>query len=200
MSIVTEALLTHGVQNAIQMVTSREDVAEIVGLGMVDLIIPRGSNALVRQVTSQAQGVPVLGHAEGICHVFVDTDADLDKALHIIKDAKCSYPAACNAAETILLHRNLLGKKNFFAKLCDMLKSQNVEIFSGPALSKELTFGPPPAKSLRTEYSKLAVTVEIVSDVLSAVDHINTYGSSHTDVIITENGDSTNLLITASYL
>ncbi|XP_021960904.1 delta-1-pyrroline-5-carboxylate synthase isoform X1 [Folsomia candida] len=190
MSIVTEALLLHGVQNSIQMVTSREDVGEIVGLGMVDLIIPRGSNQLVRQVTSQAQGVPVLGHAEGICHIYVDTDADLEKALHIIKDSKCSYPAACNAAETILIHRNLLGKKNFFGNLCDMLKAQNVEIYSGPALSKELTFGPTPAKSLRTEYSRLAVTIELVSDVLGAVDHINTYGSSHTDVIITENEKS----------
>ncbi|CAL8115334.1 unnamed protein product [Orchesella dallaii] len=187
MSVVSEALLLHGAQNAIQMVTSREDVAEIITLGMVDLIIPRGSNQLVRQVTSQAQGVPVLGHAEGICHVYIDTEADLDKALHIVKDSKCSYPAACNAAETILLHRNLLGKRNFFANLCDMLKSQRVEIFAGPTLSKELTFGPPPAKSLRTEYSRLAVTVELVSDVLNAVEHINTYGSSHTDCIVTEN-------------
>lgn len=105
-----------------------------------------------------------------------------------VKDAKCGYPAACNAAETILIHRNLLGKKNFFANLCDMLKAHNVEIYSGPALSKELTFGPPPAKSLRIEYGRLAVTVEIVSDMLGAVEHINTYGSSHTDVIVTENG------------
>src|SRR5690348_5001095 len=97
-----------------QKVSSREDVSAIIGLGMVDLIIPRGSNQLVRQVTSQAHGVPVLGHAEGICHIYIDTDADLDKALHIgnktsffkkltyafnfdgfvisVEDAKCSYP------------------------------------------------------------------------------------------------------------
>jgi len=73
--------LTMGLQ--LSQVTSREDVSEIIGLGMVDLIIPRGSNQLVRQVTNQAQGVPVLGHSEGICHVYVDTDADLEKALHI---------------------------------------------------------------------------------------------------------------------
>lgn len=88
MSVVSEALLLHGCQNAIQMVTSREDVAEIITLGMVDLIIPRGSNQLVRQVTAQAQGVPVLGHAEGICHVYIDTEADLDKALHIGKKSE----------------------------------------------------------------------------------------------------------------
>lgn len=187
MSIVTEALLAHGVQNAIQMVTSREDTGEIISLGMVDLIIPRGSSALVKSVTAHAQGVPVLGHAEGICHVYVDTDADLDKALHIVKDAKCGYPAACNAAETILIHRQLLSKGNFFARLCDTLKSENVEIFSGPTLSKELTFGPPLAKSLRTEYGKLACTIEIVSDCLGAIEHINTFGSSHTDAIVTEN-------------
>ena len=71
-------------------ITSREDVSEIVGLGIVDLIIPRGSSALVKAVTSQAQGVPVLGHAEGICHVYVDTDADLEKALHISKSRHLS--------------------------------------------------------------------------------------------------------------
>jgi len=187
MSIVHEALLTHNVQNAIQMVTSREDTREIVSLGMVDLIIPRGSSTLVKTVTAQSQGVPVLGHAEGICHVYVDIDADLEKALHIIKDAKVSYPAACNAVETILIHRQLLNKGNFFTRLCDALKANNVEIYAGPSLNKELTFGPPLAKSLKQEYGRLACTIEIVSDVLNAVDHINTFGSSHTDAIVTEN-------------
>ncbi|CAG7835285.1 unnamed protein product [Allacma fusca] len=187
MSIVSEALLAHGVQNAIQMVVSREDANEIIGLGMVDLIIPRGSSSLVKSVTAHAQGVPVLGHAEGICHIYVDTDANLDKALHIVKDAKCSYPAACNAVETILIHRQLLTKGNFFGRLCDVLKSNDVEIYSGPNLSKELTFGPPIAKTLRAEYGRLACTVEIVSDVIGAIDHINSFGSSHTEAIITEN-------------
>jgi len=190
MSLVSEALLTHGVQNAIQMVTSREDATEIIALGAVDLIIPRGSSDLVRSVNKIAQGVPVLGHAEGICHVYVDSDADLEKALHIIRDSKCGYPAACNATETVLFHRQLLSKGNFFARLCDMLKSHNVEIFAGPSLSKELTFSPPPAKSLRTEYGRLAVTIEIVPDVLAAIEHINIFGSSHTDTIVTENEKS----------
>ncbi|CAG7730261.1 unnamed protein product [Allacma fusca] len=187
MSIVSEALLPHGVQNAIQMVATREDVNEIIGLGMVDLIIPRGSSSLVKSVTAQAQGVPVLGHSEGNCHIYVDIDADLEKVLHIVKDAKCNYPAACNAVETILIHKELLNKGNFFKKLCDFLKSNNVEIYSGPNLSKELTFGPPLAKSLKTEYGRLACNLEIVSDFSEAVRHINAFGSSHTEAIITEN-------------
>ncbi|CAG7835283.1 unnamed protein product [Allacma fusca] len=192
MSIVSEALLTQGVQNAIQMVVSREDANEIIGLGMVDLIIPRGSSALVKSVTAQAQGVPVLGHAEGICHIYVDTDANLDKALHTVKDAKCSYPAACNAVETILIHKELLSKGNFLTRLSDLLMSNNVEIYVGPNLHKEMPSKFPVAKTLKTEYSRLACTIEVVSDVSEAISHINSFGSSHTEAIITENEEAAN--------
>lgn len=183
----------------------------------IDLIIPRGSSELVRSIQQQSQHIPVLGHAEGICHVFVDKDADLQKALKIIRDAKCDYPAgeyfmqvytsandfryspliklntfvyitvACNAMETLLIHEELMNG-SFFADVCNMFKREGVKLNSGPKLNQMLTFGPPLAKSMRQEYGALEATIEVVTGLDEAIDHIHKFGSSHTDVIITENG------------
>lgn len=151
----------------------------------IDLVIPRGSNDLVRLIKQQSRGIPVLGHADGVCHVFVDASADARMAEHIVTDAKCDYPAACNAMETLLVHSEHI-QSGLLQRLCDKLHSQNVQLRSGPRLHQQLTFGPPPASSMRMEYSSLACAVELVNDVHQAIDHCNTYGSSHTDVIVTE--------------
>uniref|UniRef100_A0A1L8E2V4 Delta-1-pyrroline-5-carboxylate synthase n=2 Tax=Nyssomyia neivai TaxID=330878 RepID=A0A1L8E2V4_9DIPT len=190
MELVKEALGTVGAANAISLVSTREEISDLLSMDKhIDLIIPRGSSDLVRNIQQQSQNIPVLGHAEGICHVFVDKDADLEKALKIIKDSKCDYPAACNAMETLLIHRDLMNG-DFFQSVCNMLKEEGVKIFSGPKLNKLLTFGPTVAKSMRYEYSALECCIEVVDSVNEAIDHIHTYGSAHTDVIITENGDS----------
>lgn len=105
-----------------------------------------------------------------------------------MRDSKCDYPAACNAMETLLLHEDLLNGP-FFEDVCNMLKREGVTIFSGPQLNQRLTFGPPVAKDLRTEYSDLKCAVEVVKGVKEAINHIHTFGSSHTDVIVTENGE-----------
>lgn len=152
----------------------------------IDLIIPRGSSDLVRSIQKQSQHIPVMGHAEGICHVYVDKDADLMKAISIIRDAKCDYPAACNAMETLLIHEDLMDG-DFFSDVCNMLKKEGVKIYSGPRLSELLTFGPPPAKTMKYEYGALECCIEVTKDIQSAIDHIHTYGSGHTEVIITEN-------------
>ncbi|XP_050420621.1 delta-1-pyrroline-5-carboxylate synthase isoform X2 [Adelges cooleyi] len=190
MDVVKEALSSVGAQDAISLVSTREEISDLLSMEQhIDLIIPRGSSDLVRSIQDQSAHIPVLGHAEGICHVYVDKEADLEKALTIIRDSKCDYPAACNAMETLLIHEGLFGGP-FFNDVCDMLKQEEVQIFSGPELSKRLTFGPPRAKSLKHEYGELACAIELVSDLDSAINHIHTYGSGHTEVIITENTDA----------
>lgn len=185
--LVKEALSPAGVDHAISLVSTREEISDLLSMDQyIDLIIPRGSSDLVRSIQQQSGGIPVMGHAEGVCHVYVDKDADLSKALRIVRDSKCDYPAACNAMETLLIHEDLMNGP-FFEDVCNMLKREGVTLFSGPGLDQRLTFGPPAAKDLRTEYSDLACAVEVVKSLDDAVNHIHTFGSGHTDVIVTEN-------------
>lgn len=126
MELVKEALNTVGASNAISLVSTREEIGDLLSMEKhIDLIIPRGSSELVRSIQSQSKHIPVLGHAEGICHVFVDKDADLDKALRIVRDSKCDYPAACNAMETLLIHESHL-QGSFFTDVCNMLQKEGV--------------------------------------------------------------------------
>ena len=105
-----------------------------------------------------------------------------------VRDSKCDYPAACNAMETLLIHSKHVTESDTFIKICRVLNDEGVTINAGPKLKKLLTFGPPLARSMRIEYSALECTIEAVESVDEAVNHINTYGSSHTDSIVTENG------------
>ncbi|XP_054898931.1 delta-1-pyrroline-5-carboxylate synthase [Poeciliopsis prolifica] len=188
--LTQEALSLHGVREAVQMVNTREEVEDLCRLDkMIDLIVPRGSSQLVRDIQQAAKGIPVLGHSEGICHVYVDADADVDKVIKIVKDSKCDYPAACNSMETLLIHQEIL-RTPMFDKLVKMLHNEQVKIHSGPRFAKYLTFSPAEASSLRTEYSDLECCLEVVDGVEEAVEHIHKYGSSHTDVIITENKET----------
>lgn len=187
MELVKEALSTVGASNAISLISTREDVGDLLSMGKhIDLVIPRGSSELVRTIQEQSKHIPVLGHAEGICHVYVDKDADLPKALKIVRDSKCDYPAACNAMETLLIHESHM-KGTFFSDVCNMLQKEGVKVNSGPKLRELLTFGPPAAKSMKVEYGALECAIEVVSDLDDAINHIHKYGSGHTDVIVTEN-------------
>lgn len=187
MELVKESLATVGAEQAVSLVSTREEISDLLSMeNHIDLIIPRGSSDLVRSIQEQSVHIPVLGHAEGVCHVYIDCEADIQKALKIVKDAKCDYPAACNAMETLLIHEDLMNS-NAFNDICNMLKSEGVKIYSGPKLNQKLTFGPPAAKSLRHEYGSLECCIEIVKDVDEAINHIHTFGSGHTDVIVTEN-------------
>ncbi|XP_041830040.1 delta-1-pyrroline-5-carboxylate synthase isoform X2 [Melanotaenia boesemani] len=119
-----EALSLHGVTEAVQMVSTREEVQDLCRMDkMIDLIIPRGSSQLVRDIQRAAKGIPVLGHSEGICHVYVDAEASAEKVIKIVRDSKCDYPAACNAMETLLIHRDIL-KTPLFDQIIDMLRSE----------------------------------------------------------------------------
>ena len=185
--LIREELVRYKAADAINLINSREEISELLSLeNKIDLVIPRGSNELVRKIKEQSKSIPVLGHSDGICHVYIDANANISKAIKIVRDSKCDYPAACNAMETLLIHEAHFQNGDFNL-ICDSLRENGVELYSGPKLSEYLTFGPPKAKSLRTEYSDLKCTVEIVDSLEHAINHINKYGSSHTDVIVTEN-------------
>jgi len=191
MRIVKEALGRYGCADAISMVSGRDEVSELLKLDQyIDLIIPRGSNEMVKSIKDRSKSIPVLGHADGICHVYLDKEADPEKAIKIVADSKTDYPAACNAMETLLVHETLVNDNETFYQVCQALKKANVQIFSGPRLSQTLTFGPPKAEKLSIEYGDLACTVEIVSSLEEAVNHIHKYGSGHTEVIVTECEDT----------
>ncbi|XP_074614747.1 delta-1-pyrroline-5-carboxylate synthase-like isoform X4 [Acropora palmata] len=187
-NLVQEALSLYVSPDAINLVSTREDVNDLLHLdNYIDLVIPRGSSEMIQRIQSMSKGIPVLGHAEGICSVYVDKDADLEMATKIVVDSKCDYPAACNAMETLLVHRDLI-KTSFLDRLLKALREKGVIVHAGPNLVRMLPLAPAPAKSMKREYSGLECAIEVVRNVQEAIDHIHQYGSSHTDVIITDNG------------
>lgn len=192
-SLVQEALCLHVDPAAIALVNTREEVASLLTLDKdIDLIIPRGSNELVSSIQKKAT-IPVMGHADGICHVFVDTDADLELAAKLVVDSKCDYPSACNAMETLLVHTDLTSPDRLqdLIELVKTLKFNNVAVHAGPKLDAlGIVPGLSRADNLATEYGELECAVEVVDDVHGATNHIHTYGSAHTDVIVTENADT----------
>lgn len=170
-------------QNWATLIESREDVRTLLSLQQyIDLVIPRGSNELVQFIQSNTK-IPVLGHADGVCHIFVD-DYDFAKATQIIIDAKTQYPSACNAVETILVNTDLA--KDFLPLLAKALNENHVKYFACTEAQKTLLDTSSP-DSWHVEYSDLALSIKVVSDVTTAIDHINEFGSRHTDVILTNN-------------
>ncbi len=160
-------------KDALQQIFTREDVAEMLKCdGLIDLIIPRGGNKLVQFIKNNTK-IPVLGHADGVCHIFVDESADLEKAVKIIVDAKTQYPSACNSVETVIVHKDF----PYAPALRDTLIDSGIDIVDTP-------------KDWHHEYSDTVLSYLIVTDIDSAIRHINTYGSGHTDAIITENKEN----------
>ena len=159
----------------------------------VDLLIPRGSNQFVQYIMSNTK-IPVMGHADGICHIYVDRDVDMDMATDIIIDAKTQYTAACNAVETILIHRDIAPL--FLPRLARDLKAAGVKL-RGTQEAEDVIVRSSEASAdidavdimgeddFRTEYLDLIVSLKLVADVEEAIDHINRYGSHHTDSILT---------------
>ncbi|NJN29322.1 MAG: glutamate-5-semialdehyde dehydrogenase [Synechococcales cyanobacterium RM1_1_8] len=186
---IQAGLISSGIDPAaIQLLTSRAEIAELLRLERdVDLIIPRGSNAFVRYVQDNTR-IPVLGHADGICHLYVDASADLDKAAGIALDSKCQYPAACNAIETLLVHRDLLPQ-GLAAVLTPLHRAQVAlrgDAATIAALGDQFPIAPAQPEDWSTEYGELILAIRIVDDLEAAIAHINDYGSHHTDCIVTE--------------
>jgi glutamate-5-semialdehyde dehydrogenase len=172
---------------AAQMLHSRADVMELLALERdVDLLIPRGGKAFVEQVSRQSR-IPVLGHGEGICHVYVHAAADLQKAERIVMDAKIDYPAACNAVETLLVDAKVAAQ--FVPQIAKQLLAAGVEI-----RGCERTMAILPSSSVKTateqdwatEYGEMILAVKIVDGLDSAIAHIQDFGSAHTEAIVTE--------------
>jgi glutamate-5-semialdehyde dehydrogenase len=174
-------------QESIHLLQSRSDVMELLHLeGEVDLLIPRGSKEFVAFMERNSR-IPVLGHGEGICHVFVDRAADMNKAVTITLDSKVQYPAACNSVETLLVHKDVAAA--FLPRVVGELKRANVEVRGCPrvrALLPEANLIPAVEKDWSTEYSGLILSVKIVDTMEQGLEHIHTYGSKHTECIVTE--------------
>ncbi|MEB3307604.1 MAG: glutamate-5-semialdehyde dehydrogenase [Cyanobacteriota bacterium] len=166
---------------ALELLTSREESLALLRLdGLVDLIIPRGSNALVRFIQDNTR-IPVLGHAEGICHLYVDRQVDQQQALRVALDAKTQYPAACNAIETLLVHREVAP--SFVPLAVAAFGDAGVEL-RGDAEAMALGVGHAASDDdWRSEYSDLILAVRVVTDLDEALAHIARYGSRHTDAI-----------------
>jgi glutamate-5-semialdehyde dehydrogenase len=176
------------------LVESRSDIVEILGCHeSIDLIIPRGSNEFVKYIMDNSD-IPVMGHADGICHVYVDSAADLKKAVPIINDSKTQYVAVCNAVETVLVHKDV--KDQLLPELQRVLVQSDVIIKGDQATRDVINVKVATDEDFKTEYLDYAVSIKVVSDMDEAIDHINTYGSHHTDCIVTEDSDACHKFMT----
>ncbi|HEY9612270.1 glutamate-5-semialdehyde dehydrogenase [Allocoleopsis sp.] len=172
---------------AVQLLTTREEIRALLQLDeYVDLIIPRGSNEFVRYVQENTR-IPVLGHADGICHLYIDSAAELQKAVDITVDAKTQYPAVCNAIETLLVHSAIAPA--FLPLAAAALQRRNVELRGDEATCKILDIAAATEEDWSTEYNDLILSIKVVDSLEEAMNHINTYGSRHTDAIVTEDPD-----------
>ena len=167
----------------LHLMETRADVAALLGMdAFIDLIIPRGSNEFVRHIMDNTR-IPVLGHADGICHVYIDRAADLEMARRIAVDSKTQYVAVCNAAETLLVDTAVAAE--LLPALKADLEARGVEIRGCPRTRAIIPAAPASEADWRTEYLDLVVSIRVVDDLDAAIAHINRYGSGHTDVIVT---------------
>ena len=183
--LIKEAAERAGLSHCLLQAESHADIDELLMLeDYVDLLIPRGSNAFVRYIMEHTR-IPVMGHADGICHIYVDKDADIEKSLPILLDAKLQYSAACNAVETVLLDIGLSeeARKRILTALEDAGIAVNGPFRSAPEENTE-------AGLFEKEYLSNELTVGLVDGVEEAIRHINTHGSHHTDCILTENEET----------
>lgn len=180
------------VHGAFALMETREEVNEMLKLDdYINLIIPRGSNEFVKYIQDNTR-IPVLGHSSGICHVYVDSEADREKAIDVCYDAKVQYPAVCNAMETLLVHAEIAGEflpaigKKYNASGVELrCDERSFDILEGMGFIKALIHAS--QEDWRTEYNDLILSIKIVDSIEEAIDHINKYGSHHTDAIVTEN-------------
>ncbi|MFH2057682.1 MAG: glutamate-5-semialdehyde dehydrogenase [Pseudomonadota bacterium] len=187
--ILAAIILQAGVESGcpegwLGLLETRSDVSQMLQLDhAIDLIIPRGSNEFVKYIMDNTN-IPVLGHADGICHVYIDKSADLKMAIDIAIDSKCQYVAVCNAAETILVHQAVAD--TLLPDLKQALEAQGVKIVGCSRTRSIIDVAPATQKDWKTEYLDLIVSVRVVQTLDDGLAHINQYGSGHTDVIVSK--------------
>ncbi len=184
--IIYESVLKAGLpEHCMFQAESHGEIDELLACDKdVDLLIPRGSNQFVRYIMDHTK-IPVMGHADGICHIYVDRDYDKKIAIPVIMDAKTQYTAACNAVETLLVDREIAA--SFLPELASAAKKGGVTLRGSAEASEIISMPVMEEEDFNTEYLDLILSVKIVDGVKEAVDHINKYGSHHTDCILTEN-------------
>jgi gamma-glutamyl phosphate reductase len=190
--ILTEAAASAGIpREAFVMMETREDINQILGMHeYIDLLIPRGSNQFVQYIQDNTK-IPVLGHAAGICHIYIDDEADLDLALAVTLDSKIQYPAVCNAVETLLVNSKIAD--TFMPKMAKLFADNDVEmrvdVRSKETIPKAIHTVDARDEDWDTEYNDLVISIALVDDLSEAVKFINTHGSHHTDAIVTYNDE-----------
>ncbi|MGI6491419.1 MAG: glutamate-5-semialdehyde dehydrogenase [Pelotomaculum sp.] len=187
--IISKATEEAGIPvNWLKQFETRDAVSEMLKLDdYIDLIIPRGSNAFVKYIMDNSR-IPVLGHADGICHSFVDESADVGMAVKIVVDAKTQYVAVCNATETLLVHEKIAAA--FLPALKEQLDKKQVELTGCPKTQGIISVALATDQEWQTEYLDYKLSIKIVNDLDEAIQHINRYGSGHTDSIITDNKEN----------
>lgn len=195
-SLIHQAAIDAGLpENCLLQAEQHNEIDELLEChDTVDLLIPRGSNAFVQYIMNHTN-IPVLGHADGVCHIYVDKEYDKETAIPLIVDAKTQYPAACNAVETVLIHRDVA--KDFLPGLAKALRDAGVKL-RGTEEVNEITPVEiiPESESFHHEYVDLIIALKIVGGVDEAINHINTYGSHHTDCILTQNAETAEKFMT----
>ena len=193
-SLVCQALEENGFSvHAANLLETREDVARMLKEDtLIDLIIPRGSNSFVRYIMDNSR-IPVLGHSDGICHVYVDSDADPEIACRIVTDSKTQNVSVCNALETLLVHKDIAPV--FLPELYQSLSARNVEIRGDESTAGIIPCVPATDQDWSTEYLDYILSVKTVSSMNEAIDHINHYGSHHTDCIVTNNAENASVFM-----
>jgi glutamate-5-semialdehyde dehydrogenase len=187
--IVAQAGRKVGLPNGwIQLMETRQDVVDMLAMDKyIDLVIPRGSNEFVRYIMDNTN-IPVLGHSEGICHVYVDGQADLDMAVNVTVDSKCQYVAVCNAAETLLVHKDIA--QAFLPRIKQALDAKGVELRGCQKTASVISVKLAAEKDWSTEYLDYVISIKVVESIDEAIEHINRYGSKHTDAIVSTNRDA----------
>lgn len=171
-------------ENFAQLLENREDVAAMLKEdGLIDLIIPRGSKEFVRYIMDNSR-IPVLGHADGVCHVYVDKAANVDMAVKISVDSKAQNVAVCNACETLLVHRDVAAE--FLPRLLPAMQEKHVHLLGDERTRQYIPADPASEEDWHTEYLDLVLSIKVVDSLQDGIWHINHYGSHHTDCIVTE--------------